>query len=109
MQNARMLGFYAKQRSESANYSVSDLSNALDCSEMKVKQFFSGRAFLSFEQLQKLADLLGTTVSDLMAGDSDSYETALVHCMNDFDDIANREMILDLIDDYLDIADSGRY
>ena len=105
MYEARMLGNYVMHLSESKGLSVSDLCRILDCDEHKVKALFKGRAFASFAQLSSLADALDASVECLLHGDDSVYNKTVVHCMNELQDKANRESILDLIDDYVDIVD----
>ena len=71
-----------------------------------MKLFLKGRAYISFEQLSLLATKLKVEVSSLLSGDEDGYNKAVVHCMNNFDNPNNRETILDIIDEYMDILDS---
>ena len=42
----------------------------------------------------------------LLSGDPQRYNATVVHCMNDFHNPENREMILDFIDDYVDVVDA---
>ena len=106
MQQARMLGYRVKTIAESCNISPLELSKVIGCSESQLNIFFNGRAFLSFDQLTLLANKLKVEVSTLLTGDDLGYNKAIVHCMNDFDDPNNREAILDIIDEYMDILDS---
>ena len=106
MQGARMLGSYARQIANAKKVSIEDLSNALHCSIQEVMAFFMGRRFLSFEQMKKLSTILDTPIDKLLQGDPENYNRTVVHCMNDFSNYENRELILDIIDDYLDVVDS---
>lgn len=101
-----MLGNYVEHLAERKGLSISDLANILGGDERRVKSFIKGRAYASYNQISSLAAMLGTTVEGLLKGDSDAYNATVVHCMNDFQNTANRERILDLIDDYVDIADA---
>lgn len=65
-----------------------------------------GRAYASFPQVSALSKLLEVSIDQLLSGDKESYNTTVVHCMNDFQDTSKREEILDLIDDYVDIVDA---
>ena len=89
-----------------ATGSISDLSRILDCTENQVYSFIKGRAYASFAQISTLATELGATIEELLHGDERTYNATVVHCMNDFQDNKNRETILDLIDDYVDIVDA---
>lgn len=106
MQQARMLGNFADQTAQALGLTTLEISKKLQCSEQKVKAFFKGRTYFTFQQLNSLSDLLGIPVQELLKGDPNHYYKSVVHCMNNFDDIQNRETILDIIDDYMDIYDS---
>lgn len=106
MQQARMLGNYVDSLARSKGISIHTISQEIHCSEDKVKSFLKGRAFLSFDQLTALSRLVGASFSDLIHGDEATYNATVVHCMNEFEDPQKREEILDLIDDYLDVANA---
>lgn len=107
MQSVRMLGNYVFNLAKDQGVENSRLAEILDCSEQQVVAFFKGRLFVSFSQLLSLADTLNVSVDALLAGDEESYNKSVVHCMNDFSDPANREFILDIIDDYIDLKDAA--
>lgn len=106
MKSARMLGNYVEYLAEQKGLSVSDLSQALGCDQNKVASFLKGRAYASFSQISNLAKILGASVADLLAGDVHHYNETVVDCMNGFDNSQNREMVLDLIDNYIDVIDA---
>ena len=106
MKSARKIGNYAEKRFHELGLSVDEINRALDFSDRETYAFFKGRLMLTIDQLSKLADKLGTTVQAMIDGDEKEYSASVVHCMNDFDNEDNREVILDIIDDYMDIRDS---
>lgn len=106
MLEARMLGNYVEHLANDKGLSMSELSEILGCTQDRTYSFIKGRAFASFSQLSSLANALGVSIDNLLAGDVDSYNATVVHCMNDFDDASKREGILDLIDNYIDIVDA---
>ena len=106
MQKARMLGNYVDYLAKCKGLSISDLSRILGCSENQAYALTKGRAYASFAQISNLAKELGTTVQALLSGNEKIYNETVVHCMNDFQDSSNRELILDLIDDYVDIVNA---
>lgn len=106
MQQARMLGYRVQKIANSCNVSPLELSKIIECNEIQLKSFFKGRSFISFEQLSLLAQKLGVNINALLTGDEEGYNSSVVHCMNDFDDPSNREKILDIIDEYMDVLDS---
>ena len=108
MQKARMVGNYIQHLAEERHISTNELSELLGCTESQTKSFLKGRALASFEQLQRLAAQCGISAQDILNGDSQAYNKTVVHCMNEFEDNANRELILDLIDEYMDLVDAVR-
>lgn len=106
MQGARMLGNYIAHLAENKGLSTSDLGKLLGCNEHQAYMLIKGRGYASFAQISLLAKELGTTVEKLLVGDKDIYAATAVHCMNSFRDEANREMILDFIDDYVDLCEA---
>lgn len=93
MKQARRLGSYVEELSIKNNITPRQLSELLNCTEHQVQRFFKGRLFLSFPKLKLLADTFGVTVSELLDDSNYSYDD-------------NREKILDIIDDYMDLCDA---
>lgn len=106
MQKARMLSNYVEYLADKKGLSFSDLGNAIGCDEQKVYSFVKGRSFASFSQISALAKLLGASVTELLSENLEHYNQTVVDCMNEFQDTQNREKILDLIDDYIDVVDA---
>lgn len=106
MQEARMIGFRVDKYAISKNISHAELSSIIGCNETQFKSFVKGRAFVSFNQLSLLAKHLGVEIASLLSGNEEEYNQSVVHCMNKFSDNNNREKILDIIDDYMDVLDS---
>lgn len=93
MKQARRLGNYVEELSIKNNITPIQLSELLNCSEHFIQRFFKGRALLTFPQMRLLADTFGVTVSDLLDDSNYSYDD-------------NREKILDIIDDYMDLYEA---
>lgn len=106
MREARMIGYRVAKYATSKDISYNELSTIIGCSEAQFKLFITGRAFVSFNQLSVLAARLGVEITSLLTGDEEGYNRSVVHCMNEFADVNNREKILDIIDDYMDVLDS---
>lgn len=106
MQQSRMLGNYVQQLAREKNLSDSDLKSILNCNDEQLQKFIKGRAFATYPQISNLANELGVTVKQLLTGDCEAYNNTVVHCMNKFNDPNKRELILDIIDNYIDIYDS---
>ncbi len=106
MKEARMLGFRVGKYADESNVSTFELSEVANCSETQMRAFLKGRVFMSFDQLSAMAKRLGVAVSALLSGRENEYNLSVVHCMNEFEDSQNREKILDIIDEYMDLLDS---
>ena len=106
MKEARKLGNFIEQLAASKGLSTSQLGSILGCSENRVLALIKGRAYATFAQISSLASALGVSVQELLRGDEQHYQATVVHCMNEFQDQENREMILDLIDHYVDVIDA---
>ncbi len=106
MRKARVMGNYAQYLAEQKNISTSDLAVDLNCVPSKISELYKGLVYPTFPQISCLAKKLGVSVQELINGDSDIYDQTVVHCMNDFDHKENREQILDIIEDYIDILNS---
>ena len=106
MQEARMLGNYVAYLADRKGLSIGDLGNVLGCSENQVYAFLKGRGFASFSQISRLAGLFGCSVAEILAGDEKVYHSAVVETVGDFRCVSNREFVLDLIDDFVDLCDA---
>lgn len=106
MRNARIMGNYIQHLADENGISEKNLAEILECSERNVLELFKGFVYPSFAQVTKLADLFNVSAEDILLGNSTEYNKTVVHCMNDFDFIENREFILDLIENYVDIKNA---
>lgn len=106
MKRMRMLGNYVEHLAKINNVTAAYLGAVLNCSELHIQRFFKGRAFLTFPQLGIIADMFNVPISYLLKGDYDSYKANVVDCNQEFDNDDNREMILDIIDDYIDLYEA---
>lgn len=106
MRKARVMGNYVQYLAEQKNITTTDLANVLNCTPSKVSELYKGLVYPTFLQISCLANKLGVSVQELINGNSDVYDQTVVHCMNDFENKENREQILDIIEDYIDILNS---
>lgn len=106
MYSARLLGNYIYKLFQELNISKKELAKILNCKEYEVEQIFKGRKYLSYLQIEKLSKIFNKTVQELILGDPSYYNLTIVHYVNNFSNFKNREFILDIIDDYVDIKDS---
>lgn len=106
MQDARMLGNYVDYLAQSKGLTTIDMAKIIGCSEIQVCHFLKGLACISFQKLEMLAEALEVRFSDILTGDYNRYRTSVVHMENEFDNDINREVILDMIYDYVDVLDA---
>lgn len=96
MKEARVLGRNVQYLAEKKGLSVFELSQILECSEHQVCRLLKGRAYASFRQIKKLSEVLDTTIEDLLK--DNLFENS--------EKEENAEIILDIIDGFIDIVDS---
>ena len=106
MENLRVLGSTIQKEVLNQRISLDALGEAIGCTSAQMQSIFKGRLLCSFRQLNTLASILGLPIASLLEGDKQYYEENVVHCMNHFTDSKNREKILDIIYDYLDVCDA---
>lgn len=102
----RILGNMVQKLADENKISSVELGKVIGCSNREIEQFFKGRLFLTFDQMSIVAKRLGVSLDTWMDGDPDHYCATVVDCMGEFSCEENREEILDIIDDYLDLRDA---
>lgn len=106
MKELRLLGCTLRKLSSDNGINEEKMQEILGCSSDQISAIYDGRVFPSFDDLRKLASLYNVTVEEMLRGDEAYYDAKVVHCMGTFSDTANREIILDIIDDYLTLLDA---
>lgn len=106
MRRARIFGNYVQKLASEQNISTKYLAETLGCTENEILKLYKGFTYPSFAQLSKLSEIFSISVESLLKGDISTYRNTVVHCVNDFDKDENREMILDMIEYYVDIYNS---
>jgi len=101
-----MLGYHIRQLADKQDITDAELSQTLGYTEQQVKALMQGRVLPTFERLSKLANLFNVSVLDLIQDDEKQYNKYMTDCVGQFSDNKNRETILDIIDDYLDVVDA---
>lgn len=106
MSHARELGFTIQQLASQDPSRDAELRNQLHLTELELKKLYAGRLLLTNADLNVVAQICGVKAQELMDADSTEYEKQVVHCMSEFQNRENREMILDLIDAYIDAREA---
>ena len=104
MKDLRLLGSTIRKFSQEKHIHIEDI---LKCSADEAASILDGRVFPEYSSLLQLSEAFGIGVSELLNGDEEYYNNNFVHCMGNFDDLNNREEILDIIDDYLVLLDAS--
>lgn len=105
MEELRDLGNRIKYIADEKGISVNEISNKTGQPLEQIYFGLTGRKMFSFPQLEEISDVLGVSVDAFFDSESDK-SLWYVDCMNEFTKKENRENILDIIYDYLDVLDS---
>ena len=106
MSYARELGYTIHQAIAGDAHRENEIRSALGLSEYEAQRLYSGRLFLNSADIRKVAGILNIPAMDLVNIDTSEYDKNVVHCMTPFKDRNNREMILNLINSYIDIKEA---
>ena len=105
MSFAREAGFAIRQYIENPDVK-NQICEKLGYTEHELDKLLSGRLFMTGSDLDVIADACGTTADEILSANIAEYDANVVHCMTDFTNRQNREMILDLIDTYIDMREA---
>ena len=108
MSHTRELGFAVQQLASRDQKTEEVLRSALGLTPQELRKFYAGRLFLTGADLRKAAEVCGVAPRALLNADREEYDARVVHCMSEFRNRENREMILDLIDAYIDAREALR-
>lgn len=106
MREIRTIGNNIKIISLEKGVSEEQLSVLLSQSIKDIRMIFAGRKILSFPMLELLSKAFKIPVETLLEEKNGADYNYAIDCMNNFTDESNREKVLDLIYDYLDVLDS---
>ena len=105
MKDRRLIGKTIEKAAVKKGVSPRDIAEATGTTEREIEQVIAGRLMYTFPKMEQIADYLDVSVDTLVKGDEQYYAENAVSCMKRFQHDKNREMILDLIYDYLDVLD----
>lgn len=105
MKSARQLGYFVRSTMEERRISNSYICSLLNCSEIELNRFLEGRLFLSYKQIRTLAAALNLSIEELLNGGEEMYNENYTRNCGSFKNNDNREQILDIIDNYIDIVE----
>ena len=105
MKEARLLGYTIKKLAHEKNVSDTEMQKILHCSPSQLEKVYAGRLFISFKDLQNLSSRFDVPMIDMLNGDEEGYNREIVYTNGEFSNTENREVILDIIDDYADLIE----
>jgi len=106
MKDVRTIGNNIKYWSELRGFSEEKLSVLLCRPVEEIRMVLAGRRLVSFPMLETLANEFHISVDKLLETNGVASYSYAIDCMNGFTKESNRELVLDLIYDYLDVLDS---
>ena len=106
MNNLRIVGYTLKDCVTKHKVQEDSLAQALNISLEDLYKVYEGRAILSYPQIKKAAALCKVSPLTITSGNEEEYASKFIHCMNDFEKSSNREKILDILYDYLDVFEN---
>lgn len=105
MRDLRAIGYAIRKRAEERKIDFNRIADRIGVSVNTLNMVMAGRMALSYPQLKEIAACLDSEVSDLVNDTSYDNSDAYIDCMVGFKNLDNREHVIDLIYDYLDILD----
>jgi len=102
MSYTRNVGYLISGAVERQPEKKTQLLSALDLSSEEFDRLCAGRLVLTFEEQDKVSEILGLTPQELLnQSDSAAYQS-VVHCMTPFSNPRNLDVVMDFIDAYID-------
>lgn len=101
----RKLGVNIFTIMQKSGISREGLAQKLQCSYREVCRILEGKIILPPRKIEEIAIALGTTKQELMNFQSDRAVPELEY-MKEFTDLNNLDLILDLMDEYIDLKEA---
>ena len=106
MSHTRELGFSIHEQVANNREMEQQLQDHLCITHQELQKLYEGRLFLTGTDLQKISKVCGVELNTLLTPDRAAYNERVVHYMTAFQNSENREMVLDLIDAYIDAREA---
>lgn len=106
MSYARQVGYLVSRAIEQDSEKKRQLLSALDMTPDELDKLCVGRLFLSFEEEEKLAEILGMEIPNQLNYDDAAAYQSVIHCMTAFSNPHNLDVIMDFIDSYIDAKEA---
>lgn len=109
MQKARRMGAHIKYLAEQKGVSNKELASVLGCTETNVLEFYQGWVYPSYGQMLALSKKLNVSINEIVNPNEALYNSLMEEELGEFSDVNNREKILDIIENYYDLAKAIQY
>lgn len=103
--NRRKLGVNIYTSMQHAGISCKDFAEKLNYSYRDMRKIIEGRLMLPPAEIKKIADALNMKKSDLLHCENERVVPELQY-MKEFSDPDNLDIILDILDDYVEIKET---
>ena len=104
MSHTRQIGYLVSQAIEQNAEKKDQLLAALNLTSSEFDRLCTGRLMLTFEEQDLIADFLKSSNHGLTQQNNAAYQS-VVHCMTPFSNPENLDVIMDLIDAYIDVKE----
>lgn len=105
MSYTRQIGYLVDMRTAETPELDSKIKNELRLTDRDFLNLCAGRLFLTCRQQESLFSMLNVSFEEVQNPAVDAY-TSRVHCMTAFSDTKNLDLVLDLIDAYVDAKEA---
>lgn len=102
--NLRIIGYNIKSKAEEANLGITEIANICGLSLNDIQRVYEGRLLLTYVQLCAIADALRCNTNQLLVKPNNfiSYGKST----GNFKNSDNEDVILNIIDDYIDLVEA---
>lgn len=104
MRKARIMGSYIRYLAEKKGITNSELASILNCTETNIYELYRGLVYPSYGQMLVLSNKIGISVKEIVEANEELYNSSLNEELGEFSNNDNREELLDIIENYIDLA-----
>lgn len=107
MSYTRQIGYLVDKKTHKTPVLREQIKGTLGLTDNEMLRLNAGRLFLNCQQQETLFSLLNVSLADVLSPKEDIYSQR-VHCMSAFSNTGNLDLVLDLIDAFIDAKESER-
>ena len=106
MSNLRNIGYKIFLLAKNSENGQENLCKTLNFDQIDYNTLVAGRLSIIPSQLKKVAELFSVTPNEIIKYNNNDAYAEKVHCISNFKHEENCDEILDIIDTYIDFAES---